>query len=110
MAVWLITGASNGLGLILSLRALRAGHNVIAAMRNPSRSADAARSVEAAGGKVFQLDTTDSQAVLTQKIHEAEKLYGQIDVLVNNAGYSTLGPAEKFRSVPISIYSRLPHR
>lgn len=108
MAVWFITGASNGLGLVLSLRVLKAGHKVIAAMRNPSRSADAARSVEAAGGTVFQLDTTEDQAALTSKIQKAEKLYGQIDVLVNNAGYSTLGPAEKFRFVFHTVLQKTP--
>ncbi|VUC29660.1 unnamed protein product [Clonostachys rosea] len=95
-SVWFITGASNGLGLILALHALKSGHNVIAAMRNPTRSADAAKSIEAAGGKVFQLDVSRPQGEIFKAIETAETIYGRIDVLVNNAGYSALGPAETF--------------
>lgn len=94
--IWFITGASNGLGLALSLRALELGHKVIASMRNPSKSKNAVDEIESAGGKVFQLDLSESQASITEKIHAAEKIYGQIDVLVNNAGYSILGPFENF--------------
>lgn len=95
--VWLITGASNGLGLVLSLRLLKNGHHVIAAMRNPTRSAEAAKSVQAAGGKVFELDVTSPQADIKRKIQEAEAIYGRIDVLVNNAGYSVQSAVEAFR-------------
>lgn len=94
--VWLITGASNGFGLLLCLRALKAGHNVIGSVRNKSRAKDAVDSIEAAGGKVFEMDMTESQASIIKKIQEAEKIYARIDILVNNAGFSILGPVANF--------------
>ncbi|KAK4238039.1 hypothetical protein C8A03DRAFT_33996 [Achaetomium macrosporum] len=94
--VWFITGASNGFGLLLSLRALKAGHNVIATMRNKTKAAQAAKSIEDAGGKVLELDLTEPQASIAKKVQDAEAIYGKIDVLVNNAGYSLLGPIELF--------------
>lgn len=97
--VWLITGASSGLGLTLSLAVLKAGHQVIAAMRNPGRSTEAVKAVEAAGGYVLQLDLTESQESIADKMHAAEGIHGRIDVLVNNAGYSVLGSFENFRQV-----------
>lgn len=96
-SVWFITGASNGLGRSLALRVLDAGHNVIAAMRNPSRSPEATKQIQDARGKVFQLDLTESREGIFKKIKEAESIFGRIDVLVNNAGYSILGPTEHFR-------------
>ncbi|KAI1477846.1 NAD(P)-binding protein [Daldinia eschscholtzii] len=94
--VWLITGASNGMGLSFSLRALKAGHSVIGAMRNPTRAAEAVKAIESQGGKVVQLDMTESQGSIREKVEAAEKIYGKIDVLVNNAGYSLLGPLSEF--------------
>jgi NAD(P)-dependent dehydrogenase (short-subunit alcohol dehydrogenase family) len=94
--VWFITGASNGLGLAISLNALKAGHHVIAAMRNPARSTEAVKAVEAAGGRVFQLDLTEPQESIAKKMREADAIHGKIDCLVNNAGYSVLGPFENF--------------
>ncbi|KAI0114768.1 NAD(P)-binding protein [Daldinia grandis] len=95
-AVWLITGASNGLGLSFSLRALKAGHKVIGAMRDPTRATEAVQAIESRGGKVVQLDMTESQASIHEKVKAAEKIYGRIDILVNNAGYSLLGPLSEF--------------
>lgn len=97
--VWFITGASNGLGLSIALTALGQGQQVIAAMRNPTRAAHAAKAVEEAGGRVFQLDVAESQAAISSKMREAEAIHGRIDVLVNNAGYSTLGSFENFTLV-----------
>ncbi|KAK7214937.1 hypothetical protein V2G26_002940 [Clonostachys chloroleuca] len=94
--VFFITGASSGLGLVLTLRALSAGNRVIAAMRNPARAAEAKSKIEAAGGQVFALDVTDSQDTIIQKFKAAEAIYGQIDVLINCAGYGILGPVERF--------------
>ncbi|KAF4470875.1 oxidoreductase yusz [Fusarium albosuccineum] len=94
--VWFITGSSNGFGLLLSLKALEAGHRVIATVRDPKRSAEAVQSIEAAGGKIVEVDMTESKASITKKIQDAEKIYGRIDYLVNNAGYSVLGVIELF--------------
>ena len=95
--VWLITGASNGFGLALCHRALKAGHNVVGTVRNKGRSAEAVKSIEELGGKVIELDMTESQKSIINKIWAAETLFGKIDVLVNNAGYSLLGAVEDFK-------------
>ncbi|KAF4337677.1 oxidoreductase yusZ [Fusarium beomiforme] len=94
--VWLITGSSNGFGLLLSLRALKAGHRVIATVRDTTRSADAVRQIEEAGGKIITVDLTESKASIAKKVQDAENIYGRIDLLVNNAGYSVLGGIELF--------------
>ena len=92
--VWLITGASSlGLGYYLSLHALSAGHRVIATVRNVSKSSHAVQTITAKGGKVMELDMTDAEAV-AKVASEAESVYGAVDVLVNNAGYSLLGAVE----------------
>ncbi|KAH7176257.1 hypothetical protein EDB81DRAFT_674886 [Dactylonectria macrodidyma] len=94
--VWFITGSSNGFGHLLSLRALEAGHRVISTVRDATKSAQAVRSIEQAGGKVVQLDMTEPKSSITQKIQDVEKNFGRIDYLVNNAGYSVLGVIELF--------------
>ena len=94
--VWFITGTSNGMGLLLSLRALEAGHRVIATVRDPKRSATAVDRISTAGGKVITLDLEEQQESIFTKVRDAEKIYGHIDYLVNNAAYSLLGPLEHF--------------
>ena len=90
---WLVTGCSSGLGLVLAQVALRAGHNVIATSRNPSKTHDVVKSITShSNGRWIPLDVTSSD--LTSVVSEATSLFGRIDVLVNNAGYSVLGALE----------------
>ncbi|KAI1210153.1 NAD(P)-binding protein [Annulohypoxylon truncatum] len=89
--VWFITGASNGFGLILCLKALKAGHRVVGSVRNKTKSADAVKQIEAAGGQVIELDMTESKESIDKKI----KAVGQIDYLINNAGFFILGAVEQ---------------
>jgi NAD(P)-dependent dehydrogenase (short-subunit alcohol dehydrogenase family) len=81
--VWLITGASRGMGTDIAQAALSAGHSVVATGR------DAARVAEAVGAHdnllTVELDVTDSVSV-ELAVRAAIDRLGRIDVLVNNAG------------------------
>jgi NAD(P)-dependent dehydrogenase (short-subunit alcohol dehydrogenase family) len=94
---WLITGASQGLGLRIALSALKAGHKVIACARNPEKAASEHPDVEAAGGKWLRLDVTslETQQIVAQAVKEA----GGLDVIVNNAGFAMAGTIEDLRYV-----------
>ena len=82
------------MGQALALRALQAGHNVVGTVRNRSKSAEAVKSIEDAGGKIVEVDMTESQACISKKMRAAEAVYGRIDYLINSAGYSLFGPLE----------------
>ena len=83
--VWLITGCSSGLGLELARAALKAGHKVIATSRNPDKTPDLKKEIESTkNGRWIQLDVVDLK--LEQKVDACMEIFGQIDVLVNNAG------------------------
>ncbi|KAI0015779.1 hypothetical protein F4780DRAFT_773316 [Xylariomycetidae sp. FL0641] len=100
--VWFITGASSGFGLLLCLRALQADHRVVGAVRNKTKSAEAVAKIESAGGTVMEMDMTESQESIFAKIRGV----GQIDYLVNNAGYANLGAFEQFSETDIETQIR----
>ena len=87
--VVLVTGASSGIGLATALRFARAGHTVVAGVRDLD-SAPALREalVDAPGLlRVVQLDVAADDSVTTA-VAEIQGAVGPIDVLVNNAGIS----------------------
>lgn len=87
---WLITGCSSGFGRILVERLLERNQQVVAT----ARQLDSIRDLEAKGAKIFELDVTDSEACL-DSAYFAVNEFGRIDVLVNNAGYGTVGAVEE---------------
>lgn len=91
--VWLITGTSSGFGAEFVKAALSRGDNVIATARNAERIAH----LEELGASIMQLDVTASPDELTRKANEAISIYGGLDVLVNNAGYTHFGTIEETR-------------
>ena len=91
---WLITGCSSGFGLTLARLVLSHGHKLIATSRNPSRTPDLVSEVQSKGGKWLPLDVTSHSS--SSLIHDLEKSGTNIDVLVNNAGYSCYAPIETF--------------
>ncbi|KAI0056338.1 NAD-P-binding protein [Artomyces pyxidatus] len=87
--VWLITGASTGLGLELARRALARGDRVIATARTLARFADLSTSLSAEALsrlQLLRLDVTAPINQLEEVAAEAVKVWERVDVLVNNAG------------------------
>src|SRR5450755_1063378 len=110
MASVLITGTSTGIGLATALALGRAGDNVYATMRNPSRAPELGAIVAKEGlpVKVSVMDV-DSDSSVKIAIANIYKQAGQIDVLVNNAGVERNGsieelPLSEFRAVMETNY------
>ena len=88
--VVLVTGASAGIGKDAALALINREHIVYGAARRVDRMQDLVE----AGGHAIPMDISKEQeivAAVTQILEEQ----GQIDVLVNNAGFSIGGPAEE---------------
>ncbi|ANZ40873.1 short-chain dehydrogenase/reductase [Lentzea guizhouensis] len=92
MSTWFITGASRGLGAEIARTALRAGDDVVVAVRNPDRVPEDLKT--APNALVVALDVTDAAAV-PGAVRAATERFGGIDVLVNNAGRGLLGALEE---------------
>jgi NAD(P)-dependent dehydrogenase (short-subunit alcohol dehydrogenase family) len=98
MNVVLITGCSSGFGRAAAEAFARRGDQVVATMRNPSRAtatggrAEGLDQVE--GVVIDQLDVVDAESRAGAVARTLER-FGRIDVLVNNAGVSALGPTEE---------------
>ncbi|KAI9740781.1 MAG: hypothetical protein M1818_004746 [Claussenomyces sp. TS43310] len=90
--VWLVTGCSSGFGEQFVHNILARGDKVIATGRN---AATRLQHLGATGAAILDLDVSISQAELNEKVEEALKIYGRIDVLVNNAGYIESAPVEE---------------
>ncbi|NUT36008.1 MAG: SDR family NAD(P)-dependent oxidoreductase [Hamadaea sp.] len=90
---WIITGASRGFGRALTERALSEGDNVVAAVRRPESLADlAAQYADSLFVTRFDARAVTEAADLVQRTVER---FGQLDVLVNNAGRAVVGAVEE---------------
>ncbi|MBD2449682.1 SDR family NAD(P)-dependent oxidoreductase [Nostoc sp. FACHB-152] len=87
---WLITGASRGFGAEIAKAVLAAGDRLIATARN---QADLQQFATNKNVLVLSMDVTDETQVKAAIATSLEK-FGQIDVLVNNAGFGLLGAVE----------------
>lgn len=94
--VWLVTGASKGIGLQIVLEALKAGNIVVGTSRDAQKLSQAVATELGETSKNFwavemAFDETSINTTVAQVIAK----YGRIDVLVNNAGYALLGAVEE---------------
>ena len=89
MAVWLITGASRGLGKHLVLEALAKGDQVVAISRNGITGIG-----EPPDLLDLKVDLTQADAV-NAAIGSAVQRFGRLDTVINNAGRGLLGAIEE---------------
>jgi NAD(P)-dependent dehydrogenase (short-subunit alcohol dehydrogenase family) len=86
----LITGSSSGIGRATALRLARHDDLTVYAT---ARSVGSVAELAAAGCRTLPLDVTDEPSMSTV-VSAVEAKHGQVDVLVNNAGYGEYGPIE----------------
>lgn len=93
MSTWLITGCSTGLGRALAESVIAAGHDVVVTARDVGKVADLAAT---APERVLALahDVTRPEQVASA-VAQAERRFGGVDVLVNNAGYGYRAAVEE---------------
>lgn len=89
--VWMITGASSGLGLELALYAASRGDHVIATSRSPHKL----DYLHEKGIKSARLDHNEAFTQVKADVANIIKIYGTIDVVVNNAAYVQTGMLEE---------------
>ncbi|WP_044202305.1 SDR family oxidoreductase [Flammeovirga sp. OC4] len=82
-----ITGASSGIGRSIAKAAVEKGYQVIGTSRNPERTKD---KLEGVRYVALDVSSPESIAQCWEEIKEEK-----IDVLINNAGQSQIGPVEE---------------
>ncbi|WP_281638012.1 SDR family NAD(P)-dependent oxidoreductase [Flavobacterium marginilacus] len=106
--VWLITGASSGIGLEITKATLAAGNKVIATGRNADK---VAKELGASTDNllIVQMDVTNTEEINTALDAAIEK-FGTVDVLVNNAGsfyagyFEELSQAQMERQFAVNVF------
>jgi len=91
--VWLITGCSSGFGREFARAALAHGFRVVATARDVHTLDDLLIGHEDRM-RAITLDVSNAEQI-KRAVTEAERAFGHIDVLVNNAGYGYLAAVEE---------------
>ena len=91
--VWFITGCSTGFGRELAKVILGRNWRAVVTARDPKSVQDLVAGKDDRA-LALKLDVTDA-AQVSEAVKKAEAKFGQIDVLVNNAGYGYLSGAEE---------------
>jgi NAD(P)-dependent dehydrogenase (short-subunit alcohol dehydrogenase family) len=90
-----VTGASSGMGVEFARTLAGAGARVVLAARREERLHEVAREIRAEGGEalVVRCDVAREEEI-DALVQTARDAFGSVDVLVNNAGFTTIVPAE----------------
>ncbi len=96
--VVVITGASSGLGEATARLLAARGASVVLGARRSERLQSLADTLNADGGKALAVTTDVTRRDQVERLVEAAvETYGQVDVLLNNAGLMPLAPLERLR-------------
>lgn len=90
---WFITGTSRGFGREWAVAALARGDRVVGTARNPGTLDDLTDQYPETF-LALPLDVTDRAAAF-QTVKQAHEHFGELDIVVNNAGYGHFGMIEE---------------
>jgi NAD(P)-dependent dehydrogenase (short-subunit alcohol dehydrogenase family) len=101
--VALVTGAGTGIGRAVALEFLAQGYRVVLAgrRREPLEATRTAAGEDGVRALVVPTDVSDEQAV-RELFDAAQREYGRLDVLFNNAGRGA--PAMPIEELPVSVW------
>jgi NAD(P)-dependent dehydrogenase (short-subunit alcohol dehydrogenase family) len=91
--VWYVTGASQGLGLVLVKKLLANGYRVAASSRNAQTLSHAVGLIDKDRFLPLVVDLNNLDCI-DESIQQTLATFGRIDVVVNNAGYGMTGTIE----------------
>ncbi len=96
----LITGCSSGFGYISAKYLAEKGHHVFATMRNLNgkNAQPASELKDYANAHNLNIEVVEMDVTSDQSVKAAVDQIGEVDVLINNAGFGYSGPAEAFSS------------
>lgn len=92
-----VTGSSQGIGKAIAKRLAAEGANVVTNSRSRDRAEAVAEEIQEEGGTAVAIksdvtDYSDMETLIQGTVEE----FGSLDIMVNNAGITKIGPAEKF--------------
>lgn len=92
--VAVVTGTSRGLGQYFARALARAGADLVLTSRHRETLAPFAAEIEALGRRAvcLELDVTNQESI-EKMVRDAEAAYGQLHILINNAGCNRRKPA-----------------
>lgn len=83
----LVTGASQGIGAAIAVRLAKSGFDVAVSSTRPEKLSDVLAQIATAGARAVPVELDVClQSSVSQAMNEVINAFGQLDVLVNNAG------------------------
>ncbi len=95
-----VTGSSSGIGLLTAVELARNGYRVVATMRDLGRSGRLEEAAQKAGVRErldLRRSTSPNSILSPERWTAIVRDHGRIDVLVNNAGFSSAGFVEDMK-------------
>jgi NAD(P)-dependent dehydrogenase (short-subunit alcohol dehydrogenase family) len=84
--VALITGAGRGLGRVMALTLLRAGHRVVLTSTDMASLEETRRAGGASERTAIGTADLSDESSLPKLVDAAKRAFGRVDILINNAG------------------------
>ena len=109
MKVALVTGGNKGIGYEFCWNLVQAGHFVLLAARNETLGLEAIERLKQEGAETvrfIEIDTTKQETV-TAAAKQIADTFGQLDVLVNNAGINVEGDGPSKWRRPSAVHKVL---